>query len=120
MTAEVLKEHETLYETMNPLRRFLKYGNVVTDENYWVPVNVFLTEFNHFCTNHGAQRSAWTEDLYDSVFRQLHLQVKNARFFYETEDVMQSGAVVIGCTFNDCIDKMSKVDGQDNPDYIDD
>jgi hypothetical protein len=119
MTSEIMKEHEMLFETMNPLRRFLKYGNVVLEEGRWIPVDAFLTEFNTFCTRHGARKIAWNESLYDSVFREVKLEVKNAKFEYEEEGVLKSGAVIVGCTFNGCEDKARKIAGEENPQYID-
>ena len=119
MTAEIMQEHEKLFESMNPLRRFLKYGNVVLQEDFWVPVTEFLNEFNQYCLRHGAAKPTWTEDLYDSVFRDKDLQVKNAKFMYD-EHVLKSGAVIKGCSFNNCDEKMVVVEGEDNPQYIDD
>lgn len=114
LSEHIVAQSDDLFESMNPLRSFVRKGLLTTGPQYWVPLKTFLQEFNDFNSANGNTKQAWNTDLYDSVFKGENIAVRQARYHWDDQPSV-TGQIIVGACFQTMIDKMSVLEGIENP-----
>lgn len=59
LSEHLVHQSDDLFASMNPLRSFVKQGLFTMGEACWVPLKIFLSEFNEFNSANGNPKQQW-------------------------------------------------------------
>lgn len=116
LSQHILDQRTYVFTTLNPLCEFVVNGDFQFGPKYWCPLREFMDSFKAHCQRLSKYTPQWTEDVYDTVFKERNIVLKKAVYTWG-EDKRQKGTIVVGLVKGAEMDCMVNLGQTKNPDY---
>jgi phage/plasmid-associated DNA primase len=123
VSTHILNQQQVIKQSMNPIAAFLSDTKPQFNQDYFVPMDTFLEDYQKFLKSKFVPPKQFTVDLYDQVFREYRLKIRFATHRWgkgpeTTSQVIQGLCFEAYMGPSDMMRKGEEYQGELNPVYL--